>query len=167
MGHKMAVSLFVLCGLLVVGACRPFVSPATPNSALPTATAELPTATAEPPAATPIPTTTLEPLTAVELGKQVFNTRFLETSGRHCGYCHHVSESESEKISLINIASRAGERVEGMSAEEYIRQSILDPRAFLVEGQPPEGMPLIFAEILSEEDVNNLVAYLMTLKAAE
>lgn len=101
------------------------------------------------------------------MGEQLFKTRFLETSGRHCGYCHNLGESESVRISLMNIASRAGERVAGMSAEEYIRQSILDPRAYLVEGQPPEGMPLIYGEILSEEDVNNLVAYLMTLKADE
>lgn len=105
-------------------------------------------------------TTTPDP----EIGRQLFNKGFLETSGRSCHYCHKVTESEiSPQVPLIGIAAYAGERVEGMSAEEYLRQSILDPPAYLVEGFS-DAMPTNYAEILSEEDINQLIAYLMTLK---
>jgi hypothetical protein len=36
--------------------------------------------------------------------------------------------------SLANVASRASEHKPGLSAEEYIRESILDPNAYIVEG---------------------------------
>jgi mono/diheme cytochrome c family protein len=114
--------------------------------------------------ALPTETPVLEPLPDPELGEKLFNMRYLETSGRQCHYCHKVKEEDSGLISLIGIATIAGERVEGMTAEEYLRQSILDPRAYLVEGFDPEGMPEIYGEILSEEDINNLIAYLMTLE---
>ena len=50
-----------------------------------------------------------------------------------------------------------------MSAEEYLRQSILDPNAYIVEGFEPDMAPPNFAEILSDEQVDDLIAFLMTL----
>jgi mono/diheme cytochrome c family protein len=114
-------------------------------------------------AAMPTDTPTPEPLPDPEIGEALFNKRFLETSGRPCHYCHKVNENDSGLISLIGIATTAAERVEGMSAEEYIRQSILEPRAYLVEGFDPEAMPDIYGELMSEEEIDHLVAYLMTL----
>jgi cytochrome c553 len=140
---------------------------ATANAASTAAQPAIPTAATTPsPAATAttMPTATPEPLSDAELGELVFKTRFPETSGRHCGYCHNTNEAESERVSLIGIASTAGERVEGLSAEAYIRQSILDPAAYLVEGKDPDAMPRIYGDILSEDDINHLIAYLMSLE---
>ena len=50
-----------------------------------------------------------------------------------------------------------------MSAEEYIRQSILDPLAFVVDGFAPV-MPVDFGETLSPQEIDDLVAFLLTLK---
>jgi hypothetical protein len=54
--------------------------------------------------------------------------------------------------------------VSGVSAEDYLRQSILEPDAYLVKGYPASVMPKVWGEQLSEEQVNGLVEYLLTLK---
>jgi hypothetical protein len=48
-----------------------------------------------------------------------------------------------------------------MTAEEYITQSILDPNAFVVEGFQPDLMPKDFGEKLSDEQLADLVAFLL------
>jgi cytochrome c5 len=57
----------------------------------------------------------------------------------------------------------AAERVPGMSAVDYLRQSIADPGAYLVPGYP-DSMPRGIAAELSGEDLAALVAYLASLK---
>ena len=47
---------------------------------------------------------------------------------------------------------------------EYIRISILQPNEFIVEGFPENLMPAIYSEVFSEEEVNDLIAYLLTLQ---
>jgi mono/diheme cytochrome c family protein len=66
--------------------------------------------------------------------------------------------------SVAGIASRAGSMVSGLSAEEYLRQSIVDPNAFLVPGFPKDTMPPVWGQRLSEKQVDELVAYMMTLQ---
>jgi cytochrome c2 len=65
--------------------------------------------------------------------------------------------------SLAGIASRAAGRIEGYSAEEYIEDSILFPKDYLVEGFT-DTMPTNFGKDLTSEELNAVVAYLMTLK---
>ena len=83
---------------------------------------------------------------------------------RNCASCHAVTE---ETIivgpSLAGIANRAGSRVEGQSATEYIQLSILDPDAYVVEGFS-DLMPSNFGVTLSGEQLDTLTAYLMTLE---
>ncbi len=59
------------------------------------------------------------------------------------------------------ISGRAGDRVPGLSAEEYLRESIVDPAAYIVEGYS-DIMPKGFKILLSEEDIDSLVAFLLT-----
>ena len=66
--------------------------------------------------------------------------------------------------SVAGIASRAGNMVSGLSAEEYLRQSIVDPNAFLVPGFPKDTMPPVWGQRLSEKQIDELIAYLMTLQ---
>ncbi len=63
---------------------------------------------------------------------------------------------------LVGISQRAGERIPGMSAEDYLRQSILDPSAFVVSGYRNIMYPN-FKEKLNEQDIADLIAYLETL----
>jgi cytochrome c2 len=45
----------------------------------------------------------------------------------------------------------------------YIHTSIIDPSAYVVPNYPDDLMPKVYAEIFTEEEINNLVAYLLTL----
>ena len=65
--------------------------------------------------------------------------------------------------SLAGVADRAGSRVAGLSAEEYIRTSIVHPSAFIVAGFQ-DVMQKNFGDVLSSGQINDLIAYLMTQK---
>jgi len=109
-------------------------------------------------------TPTAEPTADPEIGEVLFNKKYLETSGRQCHFCHKVQDSDvTPLVSLIGIAKTAGERVEGLSAEAYLRQSILNPTAYQVDGFS-EHCPDIYGEIMSEEEINHVIAYMMTLE---
>ena len=68
---------------------------------------------------------------------------------------------------LGNIGNEAGDRVEGLSAEQYIYESILEPGNFIASGCPagdcPNAMPPTFGNSLSEQEMADLIAYYMTL----
>lgn len=66
--------------------------------------------------------------------------------------------------SMNGIASRAGSTVSGMSAEDYLRESILDPDAYLVQGFPAGTMPQVWGDELTSEQIDQLIAFLQTLK---
>ena len=66
--------------------------------------------------------------------------------------------------SMAGIATRAGSTVSGQSAEDYLRDSILHPDAHLVEGFPAGTMPQVWGDELTSEQVDQLIAYLLTLK---
>ena len=52
----------------------------------------------------------------------------------------------------------------GGNAEEYLRQSILTPNAYVVPGFPEGQMIQNFGKILTEEQIEDLIAFLMTMK---
>ena len=86
-------------------------------------------------------------------------------SAPSCSVCHSTEPGQTGVgPSLAGVASRAGQRVPGQSAEDYLRQSILNPNAYIVPGYAPNGMYQDFAKVLTDKQVNDLVAYLLTLK---
>lgn len=90
-------------------------------------------------------------------GKIVFET--------YCSSCHGTSgDSVIVGPSLAGISTRGGDRIEGMDAQAYIRNSITNPNAYTVEGFPEGIMPLNMKDALSSEDLDAVVAYLLTLK---
>jgi mono/diheme cytochrome c family protein len=100
------------------------------------------------------PTPTPNPL--VIQGQKVFNAR--------CATCHAlVPDTIIIGPSLSGIATRAETRIPGVSADEYIQLSILRPGDYVVEGFN-NVMITNFAKELTNEDMNALVAFLMTLK---
>ncbi len=103
----------------------------------------------------PPPTPTLSPLE--DQGRRVFGT--------FCQRCHGITgDTVIVGPSLAGISSRAGERMPGLDAQAYIKLSILDPDAFIVPGFEPGLMPLDISAAMTEEQVNALTAYLLTLK---
>jgi ferredoxin len=82
-----------------------------------------------------------------------------------CRVCHSL-DAKVNRVgpSFAHIGTRAATRVAGMSAAEYLYQSIVEPDAYVVEGFPQGLMLPDAARILTEEQIRDLVAYLMTLK---
>jgi hypothetical protein len=72
--------------------------------------------------------------------------------------------------SPAGLATRAETRVAGETAEQYIRTSIQQPNAFLVSDDPqyvgngkslmPEGL----GNLMSDQDLADLIAYLLTTR---
>ncbi len=82
-----------------------------------------------------------------------------------CATCHSIEPGTIiVGPSLAGIATTAAQRVEGLSAEDYLRQSITEPDAFLVTGFPKNVMPAKYASELSEAEIDSLVSYLLSLK---
>jgi mono/diheme cytochrome c family protein len=97
------------------------------------------------------------PLSAEEAqGKYTFQ--------QHCAACHsNIGDVTIVGPSLAGIATRAETRIPGMDARAYIEESILAPDAFINEGFD-DLMPKTFGRILSGEELDALIAYLLTLK---
>ena len=101
---------------------------------------------------------------AVDAGKELFAQPIIGTQAG-CITCHSLEAGVTVVgPSMAGIATRAGTTIAGTSAEDYIRQSILEPDAHLVEGFPAGTMPQVWGDELSDEQLSNLVAYLLTLK---
>jgi len=98
-----------------------------------------------------------------EHGAELFTT-FQADAGFACSTCHHA-DSEDRLIGpgLLNISSRADMRVDGQDAVTYIYTSIVNPSAFVVADYPDELMPANWAEIYTEEEIFDIIAYLTTL----
>ena len=113
-------------------------------------------------AATPSPTATLDPVSAAGRGQSLFTG----TVAR-CSTCHSLSaDTVIVGPSLAGVATRAANRIAGRpgSAEEYLYQSILDPEAFKAPGFENTAMDPTLARSLTVEQLDDLVAYLLTLK---
>lgn len=81
-----------------------------------------------------------------------------------CSTCHSL---EPDVVivgpSLAGVATRAGARVPGQSAEAYLRTSILHPGEFIVPGFE-NVMAQNLGEILTFDQINEIIAFLLTLE---
>src|SRR5688572_173825 len=88
----------------------------------------------------------------IDAGREIY-----ETGGAAelpCATCHSLDGSELVGPSFQGIAERAATRREGLSAEEYLHQSIVTPSQYVVPNYT-DAMPKTYAEKLSEEDIDN------------
>ncbi len=104
------------------------------------------------------------------LGRQIFSGEVPIAGGSApaCSECHAVVPNEPAVIgtNLSDIADRAATTVPNMSAVEYLRSSIVDPDAYLAGGFQ-EGIHYRgYGQVLTEKQINDLIAYLQTLKNA-
>lgn len=65
---------------------------------------------------------------------------------------------------LAGVGAAAASRVAGQSAEQYLRTTLLDPDAYLVEGFQEGIMYRGYEEELTQQEVSDLIAYLLTLQ---
>ncbi|MBP8001184.1 MAG: cytochrome c [Chloroflexi bacterium] len=100
------------------------------------------------------PTATLDPVAAA--GEIVFQ--------KNCGSCHSTApDTVVVGPSLAGVATRAATRIPGQDAPGYILSSIMRPDEYLVEGFD-NSMPNNFGRKLTGEEIDSVIAYLLTLK---
>ncbi len=82
-----------------------------------------------------------------------------------CATCHSLSPNTVlVGPSLAGIASRAASREPGVSAADYIQESILEPDKFKAPGFEKVQMDTSLAKILTSDEISDIVAFLLTLK---
>ena len=125
-----------------------------------------------PPPANPADLAPAVPAGSATAGASPGQNLFVGTAA--CASCHTIQGVAQGVLGpeLSKIASVAGSRIPGYSAEEYIRESILEPDAYtagtsdgLSQDYQQGLMSATMAGIqLADEDVDALVEYLLSLK---
>lgn len=102
--------------------------------------------------------TGVQRLTMAEQGAVLYRTKA-------CYTCHTTDGSRLVGPSFKALWGSQQEMMDGqkvMVDENYVRESVMDPMKKIVKGYPP-SMP-VFRGQLNDEEVNQIIAYLKTLK---
>ena len=107
----------------------------------------------------------------VAAGRQIFITGSGEGAATPCVTCHTI-EGMPEAVGMLgpdqtHIGTDAANRKPGVSAAEYIRESIREPELFIAEGVERATPGLMLTAItagLTDADVDALVAFLLEQK---
>ena len=103
-------------------------------------------------------------------GRSLFNQPVQGDRGevQACSRCHAIKDGEKSATNLgtnlHDIGTRAGKTVAGQSAEDYLRTSITDPDAYLAGNFQGGLMYRGYAKSLTSQQIDDLVAYMLTLK---
>ncbi len=97
-------------------------------------------------------------------GERLFNETIIgSASAPGCITCHSLEPGVViVGPSHSDIGARAETAVEGMSAEDYLRQSIVEPNAHITEGYTEGVMYQNYGEELTNTQINDLVAFMLT-----
>jgi cytochrome c oxidase subunit 2 len=108
-----------------------------------------------------------QPASPAEAGKAVFLQN-------NCGACHTLKDANATgKVgpaldgigaAAANITKDPGYHGKATDAAGYIRESIVEPNAYIVPGFSPNVMPQNFGQTIPAKDLDNLVQYLLSQK---
>ncbi|HKF81077.1 MAG TPA: cytochrome c oxidase subunit II [Thermoleophilaceae bacterium] len=89
-----------------------------------------------------------------------------------CDSCHTLADAGATgnvgpKLDDLATAAAKFGKARRESAKEYVRESIVDPRAFTVPGYPKNVMPTTFGKDLSKEQIDALVDYLLRVSGGK
>ena len=111
-----------------------------------------------------------------QLSQETADLAIAAMTATGCNSCHVTTGLPMVDAAMLgpdqtNLGAIAGSRREGYTAEEYLLESILEPSAFIVEecplGQCLQVMPENYGELLTEEELDAIVAYLLSLRTEE
>lgn len=101
-------------------------------------------------------------------GRQLFLAEqpFLSPDAPPCTACHNLNPEQGDGIgnNLAGLGLKAETRVPGQSAADYLRTSLVNPDVYLVEGYQEGIMYRGYAEVLTPQEIEDLVAFMLTLK---
>ena len=126
-----------------------------------------PTDTVAPPSPTTPPVVTVSP--TADDGDLVAQGQAIFTGKGGCLACHTIEGITTGLVGpeLTHIGTNAAERRPGMSARDYISESIREPEAFVAEGVEraiPGLMTTATTASLSDDEVAALVEFLLAQK---
>jgi len=99
----------------------------------------------------------------VAAGREIFTSA-------GCNACHTLADADATASvgpDLDELAQVAEDRSPDLNAEEYVRESIVDPPAIAVKGYDGTTMPGGYEDQLTPEEIDTLVTYLLGLSQTE
>jgi mono/diheme cytochrome c family protein len=90
----------------------------------------IPQIQSKPPAELSLEGGNITPAQLVKAGEEIFKTKGT------CEICHRIGQKGTRAPDLAGIGARAAKTKPGLSAKQYILESLLQPGAYLVEGYP-------------------------------
>ena len=105
-----------------------------------------------------IPGENVEEDTTDKKGFQQTGEVAFESNG--CVACHSTGTDTLVGPGLSGIGNRAGSRVDNLTPDEYLKQSLKEPSAYVVDGFTP-AMPSF--SYLGDDEIDKLIDYLKTL----
>lgn len=100
-----------------------------------------------------------------DLAPEECGARWVEQFG--CAACHSLDGTVVVGPSWLGIAGSEEQLADGSSVTvdaDYLRESILDPNARIVEGFVPGVMPQNFGEILDPDQIQDIIAFILSLE---
>ena len=97
-------------------------------------------------------------------GEEIFTTKYEAIPGLPlaCSACHSLGDMRPGDGPTVNrILEDAALGVDDMSPEEFLRQSIVNPSAYVPDGFFDNLMPKTYEELLTAEEIEHLVAYML------
>jgi cytochrome c oxidase subunit 2 len=80
-----------------------------------------------------------------------------------CGACHTLAAAGATGTTGPDLDKLAAEaQAAGKPLEDFIRESITDPEAYIQKGYPKNVMPATFGSSLSKQELDSLVQYLIS-----
>jgi len=80
-----------------------------------------------------------------------------------CGSCHTLTKAgvSGNVGPSLDVLPAAAKRANRGTLEEFVRESIVDPNAYVEPGFQPDVMPLFAQGLLTDQEVEHVVAFLI------